>query len=57
MLHGIMAGDSVMLVTSEEEGRPVVETAPPAPPEGYESSMAWEDGGTAITQVWKQMTA
>lgn len=53
MLYGIMAGDRVMLVASESEGRPVVETAPPTPPEGYEARMAWEDGGTAITQVWE----
>jgi len=53
MLYGIMAGDRVMLVASEAEGRPVIETAPPAPPEGYEARMAWEDGGAAITQVWE----
>ena len=53
MLYGIMAGDRVMLAASEAEGRPVVETAPPTPPEGYEARMSWEDGGTAITQVWE----
>lgn len=53
MLYGIMAGDRVMLVASEAEGRPVIETAPPAPPEGYEARMAWDDGGAAITQVWE----
>lgn len=53
MLYGVMAGDLVLLVADESKGRPVVETAPPTQPEGYEARMAWEDGGTAITQVWE----
>ena len=53
MLYVFMAGDRVMLVASEAEGRPVVETAQPDAPEGYVARMAWQDCGASITQTWE----
>ena len=57
MLYGIMAGDRVMLVASEAEGKPVTETAKPDAPEGYVARMSWSDAGSSITQVWEVVPA
>ena len=57
MLYGIMAGDRVMLVASEAEGKPVTETAEPDAPDGYVARMSWSDAGSSITQVWEVVPA
>lgn len=57
MLYGIMAGDRVMLVASEAEGKPVTETAKPDAPEGYVARMSWSDVGSSITQAWEVVPA
>ena len=52
MLYGVMAGDRVLLVADESEGRPVTEAAAPAVPDGYEARARFEDAGASIAQVW-----
>lgn len=50
-MNGIMLGEHV-LVTDEAGSKPIVETAAPEAPDGYEARYAWVDTGEAIEQSW-----
>ena len=50
-MNGIMLGERV-LVTDEAGSKPIVETAAPEAPDGYEARYAWVDTGEAIEQSW-----
>ena len=50
MLKGNIIGGSVVL---SEDGKPIVETSAPTPPDGYEMLPTWRDDGTRIVQTWE----
>ena len=52
MLYGIMVGDRPAIVGEGEGGKPVVESAKPEVPEGYEAVDSWADNGTELRQSW-----
>lgn len=52
MLYGIMVGDRPAIVGEGEGGKPVVESAKPEVPEGYEAVDSWSDNGTELRQSW-----
>lgn len=49
MLKGNIVGGSVVL---SDDGKPIVETDAPTPPDGYEMKAEWRDDGTQIVQTW-----
>lgn len=51
MLKGHIVADGMVLI--DGTGLPIVETDPPAAPEGYISKASWQEGYGAITQVWE----
>ena len=52
MVYGQMFGDGKVLVVTEGEGRPIVESPKPDAPDGYEAVDSYVDAGTEIRQVW-----
>ena len=50
MLKGTLIGGSVVL---SEDGKPIVETSAPKPPDGYEMRPTWRDDGSRIVQSWE----
>lgn len=52
MLRGVLAGSTVVLVEGGS-GKPVVETAMPAAPDGYVARCSWADNVDSILQMWE----
>lgn len=52
MLYGIMVGDRPAIVGEGEGGKPVVGSAKPEVPKGYEAVDSWADNGTELRQSW-----
>ncbi|WP_417119003.1 hypothetical protein [Olsenella phocaeensis] len=51
MLYGVLS-DGTVTLTVPSEGKPVIESVEPEAPEGYVSTMGWEETGTEIRQTW-----
>lgn len=51
MLTGELLGGA-LVVSPDGSGKPIVETAMPEPPEGYEMEASWRDDGSRIVQTW-----
>lgn len=56
MLTGELIGGA-LLVSPDGTGKPIVETAAPEAPEGYEMEPRWRDDGTRIVQAWEAVPA
>lgn len=52
MLRGIMAG-SVVVLTEDGSGKPIMETDQIDPPEGYRAVPKWIETQTSIAKVWE----
>ena len=52
MLTGELVGGA-LLVSPYGTGKPIVETAAPEAPEGYEMEPSWRDDGARIVQAWE----
>lgn len=51
MFYGIMKGDEV-LVTDEQDGKPIIEAKKPDAPSGYHADQSFVDTGAEIHQTW-----
>lgn len=56
MLTGELIGGA-LLVSPDGTGKPIVETAAPEAPEGYEMEPSWRDDGARIVQAWEAVPA
>lgn len=52
MLTGELLGGA-LVVSPDGTGKPIVETAMPEPPDGYEMEASWRDDGSRIVQTWE----
>lgn len=53
MLYGIKLTDKQAVLTDEQSGKQIVETAPPAVPDGYKADWHWEETDTQLVQTWE----
>lgn len=53
MLYGIKLADKQAMLTDEQTGRQIVETARPEAPDGYRADWRWEDTGSQLVQTWE----
>lgn len=51
MLTGELVGGA-LVAYADGTGKPIVETAAPEAPEGYEMRACWRDDGSRIVQTW-----
>ena len=56
MLTGYIVGGA-LLVSPDGTGKPIVETAAPDAPDGYEMEPSWRDDGSRIVQSWEAVPA
>lgn len=56
MLTGELMGGA-LVVSPDGTGKPIVETAMPEPPDGYEMEASWRDDGSRIVQTWTAVPA
>lgn len=50
--YGVMAGDTIV-ITEQNKGKRIVETACPTIPKGYKAEYKWNEDINAIIQVWE----
>ena len=53
MLYGIKLADKQAMLTDEQSGKQIVETAQPVVPDGYKADWHWEDTGSQLVQAWE----
>lgn len=56
MLTGELVGGA-LVAYADGTGKPIVETAAPEAPEGYEMRACWRDDGSRIVQAWEAVPA
>lgn len=56
MLTGELMGGA-LVVSPDGTGKPIVETAAPEAPDGYEMEARWRDDGSRIVQAWEAVPA
>lgn len=52
MLYGIKLTDKQAMLTDEQSGKQIVETAQPEVTEGYTADWRWEETGSQLVQTW-----
>ena len=53
MLYGIKLTDKQAMLTDEQSGKQIVETAPPTVSDGYKADWHWKDTGSQLVQTWE----